>query len=294
MNDDELNTSDQAGVESEEPRLTILQCFGLIVLLIVLQLLTSLLLTRVDLKIFGETEWPNLAITHLVSGLLTAKAGAILAGISLLAFFQPSRVSASNLVLVIIGVVGISILSSELSNVLQSIQPISESYQDLFNRLSQQNVIGVVLAIGIIAPFTEELLFRGVILDGLRSNYPVKTAFFASTGLFAAVHVLPWLVLNAFLIGCFLAWLRIRTGSLTLCVLAHAIYNSLPFLLLRGVSIDIPGYTTGPARTIQFQPLWFDLLGAVLLAAGIAGINILNKQTSPVSADSAGDVSHTS
>ena len=294
MNDEELNPYEQAEEEYEEPRLTILQCFGLIVLLIVLQLLTSLLLTKVDLRLFGETDWPNLAITHLVSGLLTAKAGAILAGISLVAFFRPFRISVVNLVLVIVAVVGISILSSELSNILQSIQPISESYQDLFNRLSQQNVIGVVLAIGIIAPITEELLFRGVILDGLRAKYPVKTAFFVSTALFAAVHILPWLVLNAFVIGCFLAWLRIRTGSLGLCVLAHAIYNSLPFILLRSVSVDIPGYTTGPTQTIQFQPVWFDLLGASLLAAGIAGIYFANKQTPPALADTATGASHTS
>lgn len=273
MDDEEQDQNEEITEEGEpeEPHLTIFQCFGLIVLLIILQLLTSLLLTKSKSPASDESGWQNLAITHAISGFLTAKAGAVLAGFSLSPLFLPLRIRARDLFFVILAVSGMTILSSELSNILQSIEPIPDSYLQLFNHLFEQNITGVVLAIGIIAPITEELIFRGVMLEGLKKHYPAVTAFFASTALFATVHIIPWLIINAFLVGCFLGWLKLRTQSLGLCVIAHSLYNSIPFLLTGKLSVQIPGFTSA-TPIVQFQPWWFDLTGVALIAAGIAGI----------------------
>ncbi len=271
------HSDDEAVLPAEEPHLTILHCMGLVVALVFLQLLTGLIVSRIPGPLFQDTGWINMAISHAVSGLLTAEAGAILAGFSLAALVFSGRVNLTVLVSVLISVFGIMILTSELSNFLQSIEPLPKPYVELFEKLYQQSLPGVLLAVGIMAPVTEELIFRGVMLEGLRERYPLSTAFFISTTLFAVVHILPWLVINAFLIGAFLVWLKLETRSLLMCIVAHALYNSLPFLLTRAFAVDIQGFTTTPADTIVFQPLWFDLLGVALLLLGVAGVRYFNR-----------------
>ncbi len=273
----EQDSDEEVSPPLEETHLTILHCVGLVVALFFLMALAGLIISRIPGPSFEETGWINSAISRTVSGLLTAEAGAILAGLSLAALVSSGRINAAILGSVVIAVLGVIIVTSELGNFLQSIKSLPQFYLDLIEKLDQQSLPGVLLAVGIVAPVTEELIFRGVMLEGLRERYPLSTAIFVSTTLFAMVHVLPWLVINAFLIGAFLAWLKLETRSLLVCMVAHALYNSLPFVLTRVFSVDIQGFTTTPADTIVFQPLWFDLLGAAFLLLGIGGIRYFSR-----------------
>ena len=274
MNSEDIQTEerDRTEPEGQEPHLTVLHAVGMIILLTVLQLLLSMMLSKSKLMLLEETSWLNIAITHAVSGLLTAQAGAILAGFSLLAILTDSELKFSAVPPLLLGVFGISILSSELSNFLQWIEPIDKAYVEAFQKLFQQNRLGVFFAIGIVAPVAEELIFRGVMLEGLRSRYRLRVAIFTTTLLFGIVHIFPWVILNAFLLGLFFAWLKLETRSLMLCIVAHGFYNSLPFLFTGFFSVEIPGYTPLPGDEVQFQPWWFDLLGIVLTAVGITSL----------------------
>ena len=51
---------------------------------------------------------------------------------------------------------------------------------------------GALLAVVIVAPLTEELLFRGVILRGLLLHYSAPKAVIASSLMFGLVHLNPW------------------------------------------------------------------------------------------------------
>ncbi len=75
----------------------------------------------------------------------------------------------------------------------------------------------------------------------------------------------------------FLSWLKLRTGLLGPGILVHAINNAIPFLLVKVFSVEIPGLTTLTGEKVTFQPLWLDLLGLFLLAAGVLGILALFK-----------------
>lgn len=268
----------QSNVEVKPFRFTILHAVGLMVLFVTVQLWVSFLLSKSGVAGFTESDsWMHIALANGTSGLLTAAAGALLAGFTAESILQSFRVKVSALLPIACCAIGMAILSSELANLLQAIQPISEEYSNLYDKLMGQNLVGLLFAIAMIAPLTEELIFRGIIQDGLLLSYRTQTAILTSAILFGLVHGLPWLMINAFLVGLFLSWLKMRTGLLGPGILVHAINNAIPFILVKVLSVEIPGLTTLTGEKVTFQPLWLDLLGFFLLVAGVMGILVLFK-----------------
>ena len=259
---------DPAAEEEQQhgPHFTVFHAAGLFILLIVLEFWMEAILGKTT-KI-AEGSWMFIAIRNLISGLLTAKAGALLAGFTLTGLLFSPRVRWLTLIPVTICILGVTILSSELQNLLVWIQPLPKEYTDLFTKL-EENSYGLLFTISVIAPLTEELLFRGVILEGLRQNYRLLTAVFMSSVLFALAHIIPWLIVNAFFIGLILSWIKIETGSLVPCLYAHALYNGMPWIVENTMKVQIPGFNLEQDTTVvQFQPVWFDLLGVALLFIG--------------------------
>lgn len=97
-----------------------------------------------------------------------------------------------------------------------------------FTELSQH--ISVALLTGAVAvPVLEELLFRGVVLNGLLRNQRPWVAIAQSALLFGLIHFNPAQSVNAALAGLLLGWLYYRTRSLALCIVLHAFNNGLEF-----------------------------------------------------------------
>jgi membrane protease YdiL (CAAX protease family) len=84
------------------------------------------------------------------------------------------------------------------------------------------SVVVAVLA----APVVEELLFRGLLLGGLRRTASPLVAVVWSSLLFAFVHPMPWWPL-VFVLGVLCAGLRLRSGSLIAAVALHAAYGAV-------------------------------------------------------------------
>ena len=102
--------------------------------------------------------------------------------------------------------------------------------------------LSLVLAAVILAPITEEIIFRGVLLKALR-NHSHRFIIVVTAAVFSAVHVLGldpsriWasaaLVLPPiFLLGLLLAWLTLRTGRLGPAIFLHSGWNLLAALVL--------------------------------------------------------------
>lgn len=274
---EQISPEQDAERQSLPARFTVLHCIGLIILWGLLQAFILLFLSKFGHDPLKNPDWKDIALISGISGLLTAQAGAILSGFSLIEMlsttFRPSI-----LLPLVLALLGLSILSSELSNLMQKIQPLPQEV-DLYNKLIQQNLLGILIAISVIVPLTEELIFRGIMLQGLSENYPLKTAYFVSALLFGVSHIHPWLIINAFLLGLFLNWIKISTGSILPGILFHSLFNGLPFLFERVIHLRIPGYTGPISGGIQFQPFWFDLIGVVLFAAGVFGIRAVVTRT---------------
>lgn len=88
------------------------------------------------------------------------------------------------------------------------------------------SLILVLLAV-VVAPVTEELLFRGWIYTSLRYRFGLWTAVIASSAVFALAHYEDTHIyaLVVFPIGLALAALRERTGSIKAPILLHALNN---------------------------------------------------------------------
>jgi uncharacterized protein len=80
----------------------------------------------------------------------------------------------------------------------------------------------------LIAPAGEEAMFRGFLFRGwVRSPRTVWPAIIVISILWAMLHIqYDWTgVLQIFVVGLFLGWMRWRSGSLVLTFLLHALFN---------------------------------------------------------------------
>jgi uncharacterized protein len=80
----------------------------------------------------------------------------------------------------------------------------------------------------VIAPAGEEAVFRGFLFRGwVRSPRPAWPAIVVISILWAILHIqYDWAgVLQIFIVGLFLGWMRWRSGSLMLTFLLHALFN---------------------------------------------------------------------
>jgi uncharacterized protein len=91
----------------------------------------------------------------------------------------------------------------------------------------------------LLAPIGEELLFRGVLFQSLRTRMPLWSAIALSAILFGLVHYEPLLIVLTTMVGAVLAWLFHLRGTLLVPIVAHAVYN--------GISVTILLLTAGPA-----------------------------------------------
>jgi membrane protease YdiL (CAAX protease family) len=168
-------------------------------------------------------------------------------------------------------IIGISIVGSELDNVFRAIFPPPDWLNDLFLRIGGHgtSLLSAVIALVIVAPTTEELLFRGLFLRGFLNKYRAQRAVLASGILFGLFHLNPWQFIHTTVIGILLAWWFLRTRSLIPCIFGHALNNGLLFIYRDIFRLDISGYTGGMGQGFQFQPLWLDIIGLILLGSGI-------------------------
>ena len=90
----------------------------------------------------------------------------------------------------------------------------------------------LLLTAVVVAPLVEELFFRGLILQTVW-HYARQAwlAVIISSVAFGAVHGQPQDILPLCTMGIVLGYLRLRTRSLTACVIAHAVFNARTMIL---------------------------------------------------------------
>ena len=118
------------------------------------------------------------------------------------------------------------------SALMQQMLPVvADNTKELFEQLLSSAKGFVVLAI--IAPITEEIVFRGAVLGALKEASKNKwTAIIISALFFAVAHFNPAQFTHALLIGILLGWLCVRTGSIIPGILIHIINNGAAFVIM--------------------------------------------------------------
>ncbi len=159
---------------------------------------------------------------------------------SLFAFPNISRLKFGGLVALIL--ILDLILVEGYSIIYDSIGSLPEGGELFFDANSANSpliLILIFISLAISAPLIEELIFRGYILDSLRTNYSDLFSIFTSGILFGFMHWDPLFGFfdiyqtGAATIGGFLyGWLRIKTGSLWPSIICHSIWNGTIFLIV--------------------------------------------------------------
>ena len=90
------------------------------------------------------------------------------------------------------------------------------------------------VAVGILAPLAEEIVFRGAVLRTLLGMVSKKNhwvAIMISAALFGAAHGNAAQFVNALLMGLLLGWMYYRTKSLVPGILMHWVNNTMAYVL---------------------------------------------------------------
>jgi len=128
---------------------------------------------------------------------------------------------------------------------LGSILPLQWIYEQLNISLSMEmeemfkSIMGNrwgYLALGILAPLAEEMVFRGAILRTLLSYFNGRmywVPIIVSALLFGLVHGNMAQLLNAFLIGILLGWMYYRTESIVPGIVLHWVNNTVAYTMYK-------------------------------------------------------------
>lgn len=157
-----------------------------------------------------------------------------------------SKVNHRNIIFLILFIIGYKLI---FDSTLIPIIKMTSSFGFIVNSLRGMAEIPAFLICYeiVIGPIIEEILFRGIILNGLAKRYSNKMAIITSSLIFGLVHFNVYQLCMAFLFGIFLALLYLKTHSIVLCIFAHVFHNI---------------YTT---FTLLFLPKYFSIINNNIL-----------------------------
>jgi membrane protease YdiL (CAAX protease family) len=137
---------------------------------------------------------------------------------------------------------------TEIANLTSHWWPESPEHRAWLERLmtpatTRDAMIGF-FSVVIVPPWTEELLFRGMSIEGLRQRYTARATVGMTALAFAMSHGSAHAILPALVAGLLFATVSYRTGSVLPSLLMHTGVNATPLLLPASV-VRIPGFNMG-------------------------------------------------
>lgn len=128
-----------------------------------------------------------------------------------------------------------------------------------------------IIPIAVLAPITEEFIFRGYILRGLSSHHSPLKAIFLSSLLFSLFHLNLKQIPNAFILGIIFSVIMIHTRNILYPILYHGINNFMVVLVLFKVNPD--SLTTNKTYSYSLSLLSIvALLGILFIYIGLKSV----------------------
>ena len=124
-------------------------------------------------------------------------------------------------------------LNLGIAGPLIELVPMTDFFREMIREMvlemaSDQGLL-MVIALVIAAPILEELIFRGIMLDGLLRIYSPTKAVIVSSLLFGLIHLNPAQFVGGALVGGFMGWVYVHTRSVLATILIHASFNLTAF-----------------------------------------------------------------
>lgn len=195
--------------------------FAQSVILLIIWFLCTILSVLVIIPFFGMDDGIGMMITYALSMALTVVAGLFLRGDWGMAAgsVAPLTVVAGALL-----ILSLNILVEPLTTMV----PMNDTLIKLFQGMKGQPIPFFFMAV-VAAPILEEIMFRGIILDGFLKNYKPWQAILVSAFMFGAIHGNLAQGIGAFGIGIVLGWLYWKTNSIWPAILLHFVNNGVAF-----------------------------------------------------------------
>lgn len=215
---------------------TILQAIHLLILYLFIQTIVDFPLALIDY--YKDTEYLYHPVKKIVLGvgstLFILLYGFKKSKAPLLKVFPLKMFNPLILLPVITFLWGMQNLLNDVNAWVEKIIPPPVWFWELFNKIFESDYgwWGAFMRVAVVAPVIEELIFRGIILQGLRRNYNAFVAVFMSALLFSLYHLNPWQMPATFVLGLLLGWIMIRTNNILLSILGHSINNFLVLLTI--------------------------------------------------------------
>jgi membrane protease YdiL (CAAX protease family) len=175
---------------------------------------------------------------------------------------------------------------AEVQNILDEVWPIPMEHKLRMRQLLTAddlwNGLAILLAVVVVAPVGEELVFRGTMLSGLDRRYGPRRALLLTALLFGLLHASPAAftpAVPATVAGVLLGALVLHTGSVLPAIALHAGVNAVPVLVPEHV-MPIEGVNT-LAPEVYHVPLPLLLLSGLVTAGALLGVMWLSDRSTP-------------
>ena len=120
--------------------------------------------------------------------------------------------------------VGLILMVNGILNLLPA--SLLQGYSEASEFLGEGTLVMSMFTQALLAPLTEELTFRGLMLSRFRKAMPLWVAIAISSVTFGVVHGHPVWFVYATLLGSFFCVVYSRTGSILSTILIHALFNA--------------------------------------------------------------------
>ncbi len=170
----------------------------------------------------------------------------------------------------VISLFGIQYFISAINNLLKVMHYPVEEELPIINPTGVGTYFLALFLLAVIPAIEEELIFRGIIFNGLRSRFKDYQAILISAVLFALMHGNLQQFVYPIFLGIILAWVVMRTGSLVSSILVHMINNALvvTFAFIK----NLTGW-----ELAFINKWWFYIVAVLILGATFAILFLIDK-----------------
>ncbi|MEB8346812.1 type II CAAX endopeptidase family protein [Flavobacteriaceae bacterium KMM 6898] len=203
----------------------IIQSFGITGFIILIMIMLSLIIPTLNKLVGSETSTllfeilamgiPFLIVTRIIKKKASRKSFKL--------------VLKNKRIIPFIIAAGVALLLGVVSPIT-SLIPMPESIKIEFIKAASQTGIITFIYMVIAAPILEELIFRGIILDGLLKKHSPIISILISSVLFGIVHLSPWSFVTGLIMGIFTGWVYYKSKSLLATIIIHASANITGYL----------------------------------------------------------------
>ncbi|MBN1948660.1 MAG: CPBP family intramembrane metalloprotease [Candidatus Cloacimonetes bacterium] len=174
------------------------------------------------------------------------------------------RTSPLNILMVLIMAFPALLVAVSISNIINLIYPISESYLEVMKNLMSTENRSFLFTLGLVAVLPgicEEVMFRGYLINGF-TRRGLWSAIIVSGILFGIFHLDPFRFLPTAVLGVYLGYLTLRSNSLLPAVFAHFLNNGLA-IVITNYGNDLPLFSKiFPNEEI---PIWYGVPALLIL-----------------------------